>query len=409
VATLDGLAAARRGWQPHGAVAELVAAVVLLGAGSTALSLGSARGRRFWAARLFRCWTLGLSVLLAMAGCEFVLRRLDSNRLFPRRQAGHVYEFEPDVALFPGVAPVARHGINSRGWRAAECPTGEGIHRVLCVGGESTECLYLDDANTWPAQLMRKLNEKPPRNWVANAGLSGDGVAQHWNRLRHGNPLRDIDCVVVLVGGDDLMRALLQLDKRPTPVLHALLCMQLLYGPAGTTPHVLADRTGVELSAAREGLDTKIEGVDIGRSLARFAAYVRQLVELARRRGVRIVFVTQPVLWDDLLPGLGARRLRLMRSYFEAGADELSPPKMDQVVALSISDHFNKRLTQTCRELEVECFDAALRMNGRTPYFYDDMHLNDAGCAELARLLADFLRAKPNQEQRPPGETAPPQ
>lgn len=394
----DALAAERAGWLP-GLTWRVFGAAVIVCCLATFISLMSSRARRLYGRHTSRLWTLSIASLLALVGVELALRQFTVDRLFPRRKAGHVYEFEPDVALFPGAAPIAHQAINSRGWRGTECPDDEATYRILCLGGATTECLYIDDPHTWPAQLMQNLSAGGTVHcWVGNAGLSGDGVAQHWNRLRHGDPARQMDCVLLLLGGDDLLRAILRVDDHPAPRLaQRLLCLQVLLGRAEPSPTQLADHTGVDLSAARNALNTQVKDLDLGPPLERFTAYIRQLAYRFRQQNRRLVFVTQPVLWDDLLPSLGTRRLHLMRSYLEPGAAELQPPKLDQIAALALSDHFNQRLTKACRELDVECFDAARRMNGRTHYFYDDLHLNDAGCKELARLLTEYLRDHPDR------------
>ncbi len=395
---VDGLWARRGGWQPNLAW-QVLAIVVIAGASTATISLLFRPTRRWWGGRVAQFWMLSVSTLLALVGTELGLRKLGLDRLFPRRLAGHVYKFEPDVALFPGVSPVARYAVNSRGLRGPELPQDEATYRILCVGGSTTECLYVDDPQTWPAQLMQKLSGPGTAQcWVGNAGLSGDGVKQLWDRLRHGDAVGEVDCVVTLLSGDDLMRAILRLDEQPVPALpRRLLCAQLLLGSGEAQPTRLADRTGVELTAARDHLSTQSVGLNWGPPLERFSAYVRQVAHVVRRENRRLIYVTQPVLWDDLLPSLGTRRLHLMRNTFEAGAADKQPPKFDQVTALAMSDHFNKRLTDACRELDIECVDAARRMNGRTHFFYDDLHLNDAGCAELARLLAEHLRAHPDR------------
>ncbi len=402
---VDGLWARRAGWQANLAW-QVLAIIVVVGTSTATISLLFRPTRRWWGGRVAHFWMLSVSTSLALVGMELGLRKLGRDRLFPRRLAGHVYEYEPDVALFPGVSPVARYAVNSRGLRGPELPQNESTYRILCVGGCTTECLYVDDPQTWPAQLMLNLSGPGTvRCWVGNAALSGDGVKQLWDRLRHGDVAGEVDCVVMLVSGDDLMRAILRLDEQPVPALPSrFLCAQLLLRSGEAQPTRLADRTGVELTAARDHLCTKGDGLDWGPPLERFSAYVRQVAHVVRRKNRRLIYITQPVLWDDLLQSLGTRRLHLMRNTLEAGAADKQPPKFDQVSALAMSDHFNKRLTDACRELNIECVDAARRMNGRTHFFYDDLHLNDAGCAELARLLAEHLRANP--DPRWPAATA---
>ena len=47
------------------------------------------------------------------------------------------------------------------------------------VGGSTTECLYLDDQDTWPEVLQQKLAPGRPGLDVVNAGHAGDSTREH--------------------------------------------------------------------------------------------------------------------------------------------------------------------------------------------------------------------------------------
>ena len=76
--------------------------------------------------------------------------------------------------------PVIYFSKNSLGFRGPE-PGGDisKLNSVITVGGSTTECRFLSDSLTWPAQLAINLKDSVPGLWVNNAGLDGHSTFGH--------------------------------------------------------------------------------------------------------------------------------------------------------------------------------------------------------------------------------------
>ena len=98
-----------------------------------------------------------VSGLLAVAALELVLRLAapadEGCRVWPPHLETTLH---PRPEIMPGVEGPSRFRVNSRGLRGDEPPEGD-AHRVLCVGGSTTECLYLDQEESWPGLLQTLL------------------------------------------------------------------------------------------------------------------------------------------------------------------------------------------------------------------------------------------------------------
>jgi hypothetical protein len=81
--------------------------------------------------------------------------------LYHLRTPYTIRTFRPDPDVMPGVSGSSHYRINSLGIRGDEPALG-GQYRTLCVGGSTTECLYLDDTETWVLQ------ERLSRSWGEN-------------------------------------------------------------------------------------------------------------------------------------------------------------------------------------------------------------------------------------------------
>jgi hypothetical protein len=115
------------------------------------------------------------------------------------------------------------------------------------------------------------------------------------------------------------------------------------------------------------------------------------MCEVAKRRGVRLVFMTEPVLWDDFSFEEALTRMWLARMKPEPREWEiLRPGRLREVM-----DLYNIELLKVGRQQHVEVLDAAAPLSGIDAYFYDDYHLNEQGCAVLGSHLADYFATHP--------------
>ena len=123
------------------------------------------------------------------------------------------------------------------------------------------------------------------------------------------------------------------------------------------------------------GLDEALRG---------YETQVDALVHLARSSGLRPIFVTQPTLWNKNL-GQHARSLLWLGDISE---DEY----LSVEAGREAIDRYNDVLMHLCETLGAECINTT-SMHGQEQYYYDDFHFNEAGAAELARIIAAHLIA----------------
>jgi lysophospholipase L1-like esterase len=120
----------------------------------------------------------------------------------------------------PGVSKEARFRVNSQGLRGDELTPDKDLI-VLAVGGSTTECVFLDQDETWPALVQRRLMANGYKAWVGNAGLSGRTTRENVVQLRQlllQFPTTRV--VVLLIGANDLLSRLsLGNLYRPTPIV----------------------------------------------------------------------------------------------------------------------------------------------------------------------------------------------
>ncbi|MBX7166411.1 MAG: SGNH/GDSL hydrolase family protein [Pirellulales bacterium] len=335
----------------------------------------------------------------------------------PGSAAGPWYVWPPNYTCVVtpgdalGVAPQGRFSTNALGLRGPTLPQ-QGDYRILCVGGSTTECLYLDDARTWPAVLSRELGGARRHVWVGNAGRSGLTTVDHLTLLENWSPAATMDCWVVLCGVNDLG---LQLNgtydaevarswertfayRRPgwsapwARPLYRNLYTWTLAARGGDRLKRLVRGTSREaqqdvkaawlahLRRERQAGTRSDELPDLQPFLVAYERNLRRLIDLARQRHVRLVFLTQPVLWQEP-----------MSSELEAlcwgGRCPDGRYRSTAVLSRAMAA-YNDRLRQVCRAESVECVDLAEQVAPSTATFYDDCHFNDHGADTVGRLVA---------------------
>ena len=355
-----------------------------------------------------------LAALAALLLCEAVLGLAHSRRpyLWPPYTARAI-RLQADL---PGVSPEGLFSVNSLGLRGPEL-SADDTYRILVVGGSAVECLYLDNEKAWPRLLGKQLAEHGREPiWVGNAGRSGLNAVDHGTALRLLPEAGEADCWLVMCGVNDL-GPMLQGDyaerKRQTlertflgsvgPVRRPYYRNLLLYrrfmarSADRSGRAVLQDMDGkfYETLRRKRQAAPKTDALPaLEPLLAEYAGSLREIARLARERGKRLVFATQPVLWQKDMPG----RLEALiyggqlpdGTFLSAGA------------LAEAMQAFNERMRTVAASAAAECFDLAAALPRTDAVFYDDCHLNEEGARQAARQLADyFLLQAPDKRNGP--------
>jgi len=319
-----------------------------------------------------------------------------------------------------GVADSAKFRISQLGFRAEEKPTGS-VFKVLVLGGSSTECLYLDQTKTWPDLLEKKLKGQVGIPvWVANAGKSGLMSAHHVFQLGKLLKQEKFDLILVMMGVNDFQRRLclcerknswwrrhLQKGRIPeeafafSPGLWAKFSYRLkniFYPSAGggrlRPKGIVQDTTGEYIKTLREqrrNADVFLNDLpDLKKDLSLYEKNVSEMVAIARRNGVRIIFLTQPTIWrGDLSIEL---ENSLWFGFTCRNKDEEWPHVYYSTKVLAEGMvKYNNILVNKARDLRVELIDAAKTLPKDQTVFYDDCHFNESGASKLANLIAEYL------------------
>ena len=360
-------------------------------------------------AALERVALLGWSVGLTVLGFEFAARWLTRPYVYA---PGQVRTFDPDPVVMPGTARPARFTTSREGLRAA--PWDGGAYKILCVGGSTTICTYLDDEAAWPAVLGKRLTERGGgrRYWVGNAGKSGLDSFHHVELIERLPEATAVDCIVVLLGVNDLHHAL----TYSMDVLRTVAPSQVFDSGGPLNPTVplfkqfLSYRTGLALfhrwrSSADVGEEDLKGTIYAERRQRRHAApkdlpippleprlaalrdNLARMADICSRRGVRLVLVTQPTLWQDPMPP----ELEATTWLRPDGLTGRTYRSEDLVGAMQ---SFNQVTLDFARSRGLDVVDLAPRIPKEAEYFYDHEHFTIRGSQLVADEVAGHFASK---------------
>ncbi|MBX9791824.1 MAG: SGNH/GDSL hydrolase family protein [Pirellulales bacterium] len=397
VVLLDYYRACSDGWQPEAPLLDRMPAIGGWSWLLFAISLLLVAARMGLLQQV--CTRIAIATVAFLIGVLVIEILLGSSGIcaaFHLRPPHSVFEFRPDTRAYVQVSAVARNTHNAQGLRAPEMPPLAEARRVICLGGSTTECLFLDNADSWTGRLMSRLNGAGRgRYWVGSAGRSGYASGHHLRFVADSPLVEHTAAVVILVGVEDLMRHLMQFDAGDVPPPRVLrTCTSQLIANVWNArlAHGLAvDSTGSAYAHKRHGLVFPAWPTfpTYEQAVSAYRQRLRELIAVARRRRLNLVFVTQPVLWQNELSGQALSRLAIARSFPKPPTWKyLTPENLRRAI-----DQFNVALTEVALQEGISYVDAAAVLSGRATCFYDDYHFTREGALELAELVADKLLA----------------
>ncbi|MBI5708866.1 MAG: SGNH/GDSL hydrolase family protein [Candidatus Eisenbacteria bacterium] len=355
------------------------------------------------------------SLVVSLAACEVALRTFAPiwQRYYFTWPPGLRQPFNPDPAVLPGVRGPAPFAINADGIRGDPFSPRQ-RYRILAIGGSTTECAYLDSAEAWPHLLQDDLNRAlgRPVVWVGNLGRSGNTTRCSRLQVRDLVPSYPrIDAIVLLVGVNDLQFRLMDGDHfqpyrqvaamydptmkpffKRTEIWRRLHLLKTDVRQRLRHELLTLDESGHRMILARRQRRAARRVLrdlpDLTSALEEYVENIHAIVDAARARHLRAVFLTQPALWSPGLP----RGLDSLLWFGRATLEGEGSRDYYSVEALAAGmERYNDALRATCRSRGVECIDLAAMLPRDTTVFYDDCHFNESGARKVAAILTDYF------------------
>ena len=329
----------------------------------------------------------------------------------------------PDRDALPFAEPCMHFDVNSMGERGAELSDTEGVYRVLAVGGSAVECILLDQSSSWPGAMETILNRPENRKalgvsrvHVGNLGKSGlDSRALAVALQRVLRRYRDLDAIVVMVGGSNVMRWLTAGapgDAAAPPVPDAEIFDWQPNGPFRLFPprstalaeiarrirlRVLrpienrqnAGRFLTKMRAMRARATFRDSVSDATAMADDYEAGLRDSVRIAMQHSRRVIVARQP--WFDKAHYSPEEDACLWHGGLsDAFVEEVKTFATSKVICDAMAE-LDRRAAKVANELGVEQIDLRNEVEPSLAHYYDILHFTPAGSRRVAEEVAVAL------------------
>lgn len=363
--------------------------------------------------RLISLSLLLISAIVSLSVLELVLRFIAPHNMYHSLVPSIDVDKQQEYAVFfPGIDSISHFSVNEYGYRSPGY-FSKNRYGILAIGGSTTQCIGLSDHETWPWLLENMLNDSSSAKdfTVGNIGVPGFNAGNNFYQLMHIEPQFDnIKTVLLLVGINDFIRVLrlndnfyptsedehlhnrsflrlprkenAQLHKRTELYLHAR-DMYNQYKSNNEAPSTLG-----WLYSLLEDYSAAIKAdslPDLTIALEDYEKNLKSIAKLSRQRGLRLVLITQPVLWNKDI------------SIYEEKVGSIGAPVIDGITYSPVALErgmkiFNDRLKKVAEEEQVDVIDLAKKLPQDTSIFYDHCHFNIQGAANVAQIIHKDLQ-----------------
>ena len=142
----------------------------------------------------------------------------------------------------------------------------------------------------------------------------------------------------------------------------------------------------------RDATDIRQALPDLTAALEEYKNNLKEAAAIARERSIRLILMTQPSMWR---PGAPPELEALL--WMGGVGDFMARPGQPYYSAEALAQgmkQYNDAMLGVCKSESIECIDLA-DMDKDVRVFYDDVHFNEGGASQVARIVANHLLARP--------------
>lgn len=290
--------------------------------------------------------------------------------------------------------------INSLGFRGEDFSPQKDpdVVRVICLGGSSTFGFFDRDDFTYPAILQRLLNEPfqkgSRRVQVINAGIphfaSDNLISIFRNELLRYSP----DLITIYSAYNDAVRIIdMTASQRILRWLHEHLAIYVALKR-------LSSMLGGPEFHSKYAKYAKLSNADYVRTqvilhIERFDNNLREIVAIARMKGVHVLFIRQPIKMSEIR-GSGPEAKWSYEGDLRSTRQKLEHDEFlsSEEVTLIIHSELLQTLDVIAEHFSIPVVDNVRIVNQHPEYFASYVHLTEEGNQALAATLAETISSR---------------
>lgn len=287
----------------------------------------------------------------------------------------------------------------------------------MLLGGSTTECLFLDQSETWGAIMGEQLESiYGMKVNIFNGGKSGLNSQDHLLQIEELLSVNNwIDIIIIMVGINDLGYALTQwpLFSRLSPEIlrvrsfytevpdesipfykRSLVYKKIgrLFYSVGKYHRAYHDPEGLFYINKRQERESGViidERPNMSKSLEDYRKNISNIINICKTKGVKLVFVDQATIYSNQISEYNES---LCWGGQMGESDHKGIGKFLSIIRLGeLMQEYNSLLESECLRNNIPMIEISSKLEKDTTTFYDDCHFNESGARKVSDLLVKSL------------------
>lgn len=302
-------------------------------------------------------------------------------------------QYEQDLPDHIGMDKHLLHSKNSIGFRGPELSDSNNL-KILCMGGSTTECFYLNDGKDWPNVLGKNLKKEYPNVWLNNAGMDGQSTFGHIQLLKQYIINLKPNYIILMCGLNDMgLDTPSRFDenqnffKKAWNFLELPATIRNIVRSGKAKKSDLNHRFISDLSQEEKltiSDSTIIERLkNESRYLELYKKRLSEIYKLCNDNNIKIIFVAQTILYSD--------ETDLFSNVY---LGDLKTGEINGKTRSLILKLYNKATFDFANEKEIPFINLAARLPKDSRFFYDGYHFTNDGADMAAGIIYDEINSK---------------
>lgn len=299
--------------------------------------------------------------------------------------------YETDIPNIPGLDAHITHKKNSLGFRGEE-PGDSNDIKILCMGGSTTECFYLNDGKDWPNLLGSKLKKSVPNLWLNNAGMDGQSSFGNLQMLKQYVLDLHPDYIILMCGLNDMSlnepgsfdtydgkwyQKVYNALELPSTIINLIRAGKAK--DAGLNHQSFGDITQMDTMMMNDSqILHRLEQEQA--FIGPYKDRLREFANLCEQNGIQLIFVAQSILFSDEKDLLTNVDLGLLKT------GEINGKAKSLILKM-----YNKSTYDVAMEKNLPFINLAARMPKDSRFFYDGYHFTNEGADFVAEMIGEEL------------------
>ncbi len=344
-----------------------------------------------------RAWKIIRFILIIVIGLEIFLHFY--NPFSGRVKNGEIVlprnvSYSVGIDHIPGLDSHILHTKNSFGFRGEELRDDHDL-KVLCMGGSTTECFYLNDGRDWPNLLWKRLKQERPKIWLNNAGMDGQSSFGHLAMLKQYILDLKPDYIILMCGLNDIglqnpstfdtydntwFKKVYNFLELPSTIVNIIRAGDAK--KAGLQHRFFKDFSKEEKLVLNDSQIYR-QLKDQKKFLSGYVERITEFTNLCKKNNIGLIFVSQAILFSDEQDPFTDVNLGEIKTGTTNGRGKSLMMKMYNEATFNLAD-----------TMHVGFINLSARLPKDTRFFYDGYHFTNDGAEMVADIIYDEIKTQ---------------